>query len=254
MGGRRTRGRKVHVLNRRAWRDVTKFWREWLIGVRALAASLSKAHLFRYDASTLLKHRLELTRCFTQAALACAACIFTACATQGVEHRHLGEQRYHFRCQTGLASCLSHVSDVCRDTSYDVLRARDRRHFTGVEPAEREQRSSEAVIECRARGTPLFDEDDLLKPLATEPQRATPPEHQPRTLLCTPGTTQPCVGVGACAGGQACLADGSGYGACQCAEAPTPADTPPPTNSETHKAPTPTMPTVPAGTDAPRSP
>lgn len=33
---------------------------------------------------------------------------------------------------------------------------------------------------------------------------------------CTPGTTQACTGPGACVGGQACLSDGSGYGACAC--------------------------------------
>jgi hypothetical protein len=37
--------------------------------------------------------------------------------------------------------------------------------------------------------------------------------------VCIPGETQPCFGPGACAGGQSCLADGSGYGACECAPA-----------------------------------
>lgn len=34
--------------------------------------------------------------------------------------------------------------------------------------------------------------------------------------VCTPGTTQECVGPGACKGGQACKDDGTGYGACDC--------------------------------------
>ncbi len=33
---------------------------------------------------------------------------------------------------------------------------------------------------------------------------------------CTPGMSQACVGPGACKGGQACKADGSGYGPCDC--------------------------------------
>ena len=33
---------------------------------------------------------------------------------------------------------------------------------------------------------------------------------------CIPGATQLCTGVGACRGAQACLADGSGYEACDC--------------------------------------
>lgn len=34
--------------------------------------------------------------------------------------------------------------------------------------------------------------------------------------VCDPGATQTCVGVGGCAGGQACNADGTGFGACDC--------------------------------------
>lgn len=37
-------------------------------------------------------------------------------------------------------------------------------------------------------------------------------------MVCTPGETQECVGPGACRGGQACRADGSGFGACDCGE------------------------------------
>lgn len=35
--------------------------------------------------------------------------------------------------------------------------------------------------------------------------------------LCVPGKSEPCTGPGACAGGQACKGDGSGYEACLCA-------------------------------------
>ena len=35
-------------------------------------------------------------------------------------------------------------------------------------------------------------------------------------MACVPGASQACVGVGGCAGGQVCLADGSGFGACEC--------------------------------------
>jgi hypothetical protein len=34
--------------------------------------------------------------------------------------------------------------------------------------------------------------------------------------VCVPGTTRLCAGVGRCPGSQACLADGSGYGECDC--------------------------------------
>lgn len=35
--------------------------------------------------------------------------------------------------------------------------------------------------------------------------------------VCVPGSTQPCVGVGACIGGQTCNADGTGFDPCRCA-------------------------------------
>lgn len=35
--------------------------------------------------------------------------------------------------------------------------------------------------------------------------------------LCTPGASVACVGAAACAGGQTCKADGSGFGECACA-------------------------------------
>lgn len=34
--------------------------------------------------------------------------------------------------------------------------------------------------------------------------------------VCAPGATQACTGRGACAGGQACLPNGSGWGSCDC--------------------------------------
>ena len=45
------------------------------------------------------------------------------------------------------------------------------------------------------------------------------------TTVCTPGDTQPCVGPGACQGGQSCLASGMGWDTCQCAAAQNPAST-----------------------------
>lgn len=38
---------------------------------------------------------------------------------------------------------------------------------------------------------------------------------------CTPGATQACLGPGACEGAQMCLADGSGFGACDCGDTGT---------------------------------
>jgi hypothetical protein len=38
----------------------------------------------------------------------------------------------------------------------------------------------------------------------------------PARRVCRPGETQRCVGSGACEGGQACSAEGTGFGPCDC--------------------------------------
>ena len=43
----------------------------------------------------------------------------------------------------------------------------------------------------------------------------------PKAKACVPGATQACLGPGACKGAQACRDDGSGYGPCDCGNAPT---------------------------------
>ena len=45
---------------------------------------------------------------------------------------------------------------------------------------------------------------------------AVPPLPAGGSRLCVPGVTQRCYGPGACAGAQACLPDGSGFGPCDC--------------------------------------
>lgn len=71
-----------------------------------------------------------------------------------------------------------------------------------------------AMIPVDAQGNPLAqpggepqEDADAGAPEAAAPQ----PER-----FCAPGQTQECVGPGACAGGQSCLPDGSGFGPCDC--------------------------------------
>ena len=42
------------------------------------------------------------------------------------------------------------------------------------------------------------------------------PEAEEIVIVCDPGSTQMCLGAGACEGAQVCVADGSGFGACDC--------------------------------------
>ena len=61
------------------------------------------------------------------------------------------------------------------------------------------------------------------------PAAAAPPQTRaapaPDGRVCIPGATQECLGPAACRGAQACLVDGSGYGACDCGSAVSAAGT-----------------------------
>jgi hypothetical protein len=59
----------------------------------------------------------------------------------------------------------------------------------------------------------------------TGPESASPSASTGMTQPCVPNATQLCYGPGACQGAQACLADGTGYGACDCGAARQPAAT-----------------------------
>lgn len=161
------------------------------------------------------------------------AAVLPACASTNAETQALGDRTYRIRCKAPLAACLKKAEELCPEVSYDVLKARDRRTYTGVEPAVIQHRSSEAIVECGSRGIPMFDEPDLAEEVQTSPEgkakdeaKPTPTPEEPR-LACTPGVSEACVGIGGCQGGQACREDGSGFGPCLCAPpsaAPAPSD------------------------------
>jgi len=106
--------------------------------------------------------------------------------------------------------CLGRVEEVCQGRPYDVVSASDHRKQIDVSVGsyQREVRSSDAVIRCVRNKSAWgdFGASSSAKVAAQGPARA-----------CVPGATQVCVGPGACSGGQACLNDGSGFGACNCA-------------------------------------
>lgn len=182
---------------------------------------------------------------------ACLAGLVVGCVAPLEERKSLGGDRHFLSCPGPLSGCLARVPEVCQDRSYDVVRARDRRYYSGGPPVQSERRSSEAIIQCRGRGTPVGGEQSLLDDDATEPTLESDAESRSR-LLCTPGATQACVGVGGCKGGQGCLADGSGFAACECAPAPrAPSPSQAPAAPPTEPAAPPTEPAGPGVSDNP---
>jgi len=150
------------------------------------------------------------------------ALVLWGCAKPDVEIRALPDGTRELTCRHTLPQCLSHVDDVCKGASYEVLYATDTQKIYGSpSSSEVESRTSQAVVHCLGPHQKPMASDPVAS--AAVPVAVTPPPvasvapAPPRA--CVPGATQACVGSGACSGGQACLPDGSGFGACDCGAA-----------------------------------
>jgi hypothetical protein len=137
--------------------------------------------------------------------------------------RRVAYGTYELTCKLPLGQCLDHVEEICKGLPYEVTSAHDRRTPIDVALAgtQREIRSSDAVVRCELT-KPLFGEGPA--PASPAPTASPSPAARATAQHCVPGTTQVCVGPAACSGGQACLADGSGFGPCNCGAAPRRAD------------------------------
>lgn len=143
--------------------------------------------------------------------VALSVALGAACANQRAGRTKLADGSYKLTCKTGLGTCLSDLTDVCTTHGYDVVSAKEERSRTGVEPVDTEYVASEAVVRCRQAPTVFSTTDSSAKPVASSapaPVAAAP--------ACFPGTTQACLGPGACKGAQTCSSDGAQFGACDC--------------------------------------
>jgi hypothetical protein len=125
-----------------------------------------------------------------------------------------GARTYRLRCETSLAECLQQVDTACQQ-GFEVREGRDLRERTGVDvvgSGATETRTSEAVVVCRSDALIGGKDDEDQKPVRLRRER-----------VCDPGSSHACVGPGGCAGGQSCLADGTGYDRCDCGSQAAPA-------------------------------
>jgi hypothetical protein len=142
--------------------------------------------------------------------LALAACAYAS----KVQRQAQPDGSYRVVCDNRLTQCLAAIDEVCAK-GYDVLQAyQDVRYAGPIEPNEPTVKS-EAVARCRTEG-PVFG--GAPKPALPAPEPAPSGETKKPAPpgSCFPGTTQPCVGAGACKGGQPCLPDGTAFGPCDC--------------------------------------
>jgi hypothetical protein len=149
---------------------------------------------------------------------------------------------YRTFCNTTLDECIRRTRPTCKNEELRILSAREDNKLYGPEGNQQGTLVSEMIFACGDEGPPVQ------RPALVLPEREPTPETSSEPVrACVPGSTQECVGVGACRGGQACLPDASGFGPCECA-APLgaqPAETPPAMSSEPGPSTTPAVPTVP---------
>jgi len=142
-----------------------------------------------------------------------------ACSLKNVERKTLPDGGYELTCRARLSACLVEIQETCADAGYDVVSAFEERKRSGPSTGETEIIRSHATIRCR-KPTAIFGGDPV-EPAAPRPAPSVAVP-APRPPVCQPGTTQVCVGTGACQGGQQCLPDGSAFGACDCGPPPAP--------------------------------
>ncbi|MEO8905200.1 MAG: hypothetical protein ABI488_22175 [Polyangiaceae bacterium] len=156
-----------------------------------------------------------------------------ACSPASVPAARRADGSWHLKCGASLAACVQRAGELCKDRGYLVLGGMSKKELYGAElgVSQVEGREAELDIACASR------RGDLPTLLSAQPASSVVPptvpaapvtltSSAPRAGSCTPGATQRCVGAGACAGGQACLPDGSGYAACDCGAPQKPSNSP----------------------------
>jgi hypothetical protein len=140
-----------------------------------------------------------------------SVCLLFACGVPEVQQQQLKDGSWQFTCQLPMAQCVNAARDACRLERYRILEGNSETRLRDAPPFERAYHTSTLHFACTDDGgNPLLDFGNKPEPQASEPARA------PSAASCIKGDTRACVGPAGCTGGQSCLADGSGYGACDC--------------------------------------
>jgi hypothetical protein len=147
-----------------------------------------------------------------------------ACHSATVPSVRQPDGSWHLQCGNSIDLCVQKANDLCKDRGYVVLGGQNKRSLYGAElgQSQVEVREAELNVACadlRGELPKVLSSNTLQAPLpapASESESAAPKK---LGAACTPGATERCVGPGACAGGQACAADGSAFGPCDCGTA-----------------------------------
>lgn len=143
-----------------------------------------------------------------------AVTLLAACGAPEVQSQRLKDGSWTFQCELAMEECVRRVQDKCPHQRYRILEGTSETRLRDAPPFERAYHTSRLHLVCNDDGADILLSVDSSKQ-ATKPVAAT------TGRLCSTGQTRECVGPAACKGGQACLADGTGYGPCDCGPAPS---------------------------------
>jgi len=131
-------------------------------------------------------------------------------------------------CGRGMRDCVAQAEKHCnvqkKDEGYVILSGTSRKVMMGSKDGQYRTAAEVANLEVRCGAGSEADDLEVVPTTIHLPTRKDapvvaedlPPPTQSTAGVCTKGSTQACIGPGACQGGQSCLPDGSGYGACDC--------------------------------------
>jgi len=145
-----------------------------------------------------------------------------ACHSASVPEVRQPDGSWHLTCGSALEHCVERANELCGGRGYVVLGGTNKRSLYGAADgvSQVENREADLTVACADHHNelPKVLVTNVVAPGSTPvpPVVMAAPAAPAKTSVCTPGATQQCVGAGACAGGQACLPDGSGFSACDC--------------------------------------
>jgi hypothetical protein len=161
------------------------------------------------------------------------------CSGPEFKQQRLQDGSLQIQCDLAMDECVRRAQDLCNNQRFRILEGTSETRLMDAPPFERAYRTSRLHLKCTNDGAePLLSFDRQAAASASASAQPLAP-----TPACTVGETRACVGPGACQGGQSCLADRSGFGACDCGPAVAP--TPPAVNEPVAPA-TPSTPATPA--------
>lgn len=212
-----------------------------------------------------------LGRPWRYASVACAgACSLFAllgCASSSHAFRlnpEVEPEQYRITCKKRFYYCEMEAKELCGGEYQELSRLSNRPEQTLVKDSDLSSTGpakgyamweGELTVQC-GRLLPALElkrAEPQPEPLpAVVPASPGAPTSVPGERVCIPGTTQACLGPGACSGAQACLESGAGFGPCDCGSGPSDAPTPatPPSGAATGPQAAVTSPANPASSSA----